>query len=110
MITVRFRPHTLSMLTLYGEGYNESTGDYSPGRECWSERIICRYEPNGHARTVPVGEGKNYVYEYMVYLNRDCPEIRYGQQVRLFDAEGECIGQFASKGFHRGQLDSKLWV
>ncbi len=110
MLTVRFRPHRMSLLSIEGGGYNNALGDYTPGVEKWSGCIPCRYEPNGHARTVPVGEGKNYVYEYTVYLNTDCPEVQFGQQVRLYDGRGNCIGQFASKGFHRGQLDAKLWV
>ena len=110
MQPVRFRPHTLSILEISGGRYDKATGDYVKGVEKWSCRIPCRYEPNGSANTVPIGEGKNYVYDYMVYLNTDCPEIRYGQTVELFDAEGKSHGQFASKGFHRGQLDSKLWL
>ena len=110
MIPVRFRPHTLSMLNVIEGGYNDSTGDYTEGRKEWSEPVPCRYEPNGQARTVPMGEGKDYVYEYKLYLNQDCPEIRYGQKLKLFDAQGDCIGEYTSKGFHRGQLDAKCWV
>ena len=98
------------MLTVVEGGYNDATGDYTEGREEWSGRIPCRYEPNGQARTVPMGEGKDYVYEYKLYLNQDCQEIRYGQKLKLFDAQGDCLGQFTSKGFHRGQLDAKCWV
>lgn len=110
MIPVSFRPHAISLLTMVGGYYDDATGDYTQGYESWSEMIPCRYEPNGKAKTVPVGEGKNYVYEYTVYLNTDCPEIQFGQKVRLFNQCGHCIGEYDAKGFHRGQLDSKLWV
>ena len=110
MMLVRFRPHTLSLLNVIEGGYNEATGDYTEGRKEWSGSIPCRYEPNGSARTVPVGEGKNYVYEYRIYLIQDCPEIRYGQSLKLFDAQGALLGVFTAKGFHRGQLDAKCWV
>ena len=110
MYSVRFRPHTLSLLDVVDGSYDDTTGDYTQGRKEWSERIPCRYEPNGQAKTVPVGEGKDYVYEYKVYLNQDCPEIRFGQKVKLYDADGNELGEFTSKGFHRGQLDSKMWL
>ena len=110
MITVRFRPHLISIMETAGGGYNDETGDFTPGSEVWSDQFPCRYEPNGKAHTVPVGEGKNYTYEYVVYLNTDCPEIRYGQHVRLYDSLGNLKGEYISKGFHRGQLDSKLWL
>lgn len=115
MYGVRFRPHTISLLEVVAGKYDDKAegvvpGDYIPGTEVWSERFPCRYEPNGQAKTVPVGEGRDYVYEYKVYLNQDCPEIRFGQKCRLYDADGNQLGEFTSKGFHRGQLDSKMWV
>ena len=110
MPRVSFRPHTLSLLSV-GEGhYDDATGDFVPASEEWSDKVPCRFEPNGKARTVPVGEDKDYVYDYTVYLNVDCPEIGHGQMVRLFNAQDECIGEFRARGFHRCQLDSKLWV
>lgn len=110
MYNVRFRPHTLSLLDVVNGAYDDATGDYIQGKEEWSERVPCRYEPNGKARTVPVGEGRDYVYEYVVYLNTDCPEIRFGQKLKLYTAEGEELGEFSCRGFHRGQLDAKMWV
>lgn len=115
MIEVRFRPHTISLPDVVAGGYDDKAegvvpGDYIPGTEVWSERIPCRYEPNGRARTIPVGNGKDYVYEYTVYLNTDCPDVRYGQECRLYDQNGVCIGKFKVQGFHRGQLDAKIWV
>ena len=110
MIGVQFRPHTVSLLEVVDGYYCDKTGDYIPGRDEWSERIPCRYEPNGSAKTVPVGEGKDYTYEYVVYLDTDCPDIRFGQKLKLYTAEGDELGEFTSRGFHRGQLDAKLWV
>lgn len=109
MPAVMFRPHALSVLEVPEGGYDEN-GDFVPSAGSWSGRIPCRYEPNGRASTVPVGEGRNYVYSYTVYLGADCPEIAYGQVVRIFDKDGTSIGDFRAKGFHRGQLNARLWV
>ena len=109
MAMVSFRPHTIVLLTV-GEGYQDSNGDYVPGNEEWSEPYPCRAEPNGKARTVPFGDDKGSVYDYTVYMDVDCPVITYGQKVKVFDENGSCIGEFISKGFHKGQLNAKLWI
>lgn len=109
MPNVSFRPHSLSLLHV-GEGQYDENGDFVPAEEGWSDKIPCRYEPNGKARTVPVGEDKDFVYDYTVYLNNDCPDIAYGQMVRLYDKDDQLLGEFRSRGFHRGQLNAKLWV
>ena len=89
MVSVRFRPHKLSILVITG-GYYDANHDYVEGSEYWTDPIPCRYEPNGRARTVPVGESREHV--------------------RLYDAEGDLLDEFEARGFHRGQLDAKLWV
>lgn len=109
MPLVSFRPHSISVLNVEKGSY-DSKGDYIPSREAWSGRIPCRYEPNGSARTIPFGDGKNYVYDYTVYIDRSCPQIEYGQKVELFDESGNTIGRFSVRGFYRNQLNAKLWV
>lgn len=109
MSLVSFRPHVLKTIT-FTDGYYDENRDFHPGTEVFSDPIACRYEPNGAARVVPVGEGQNAVYSYMVYLDVTCPEIPFGTRLELYDKEGQSIGIFSSLGFHRGQLDSKLWV
>lgn len=93
-----------------GEGSYDGNGDFVPATGEWSKDILCRYEPNGKARAIPVGEDKGYVYEYTVYLDNDCPDMEYGQQVRIFRADGSMLGEFRARGFHRGQLNARLWV
>lgn len=109
MPSVMFRPHTLSVRSDPTGGY-DGDGDFVPSDPVWSCRIPCRYEPNGRAATIPVGEDKGYVYEYTVYLGVRCPDIGYGQMVRIFDRCGDSIGDFRCRGFHRGQLNARLWV
>lgn len=106
---VSFRPHSLQLLE-FSSGHYDANGDWQEGIETASEDIECRYEPNGKANVVPIGEGKNAEYSYMVYLNTDCPDIPFGTRVELFDACHKSIGIYSSLGFHRGQLDAKLWV
>lgn len=109
---ISFRPHFISILTPASDGHqDEETGDWVPGsNEQWSELLGCRLESNGQARTVPIGEYRDYVYAYTVYLDRDCPKIQCGQKVRLYDEGHELINEFAAKGFHRWQMHAQLWV
>ena len=109
---INFRPHTISILSPGSEGhYNEETGDWVHGSDAaWSDPLKCRYESNGQARTVPIGENKDYVYAYTVYLDRDCPKIQNGQMVRLYDENGDLLAEYPSKGFHRWQMHAQLWV
>lgn len=109
MALVRFRLHTIRLVTA-GTGSYAENGDYIPAADTLSDPIPCRYEPNGRARTIPFGDDKGYVYDYTIYLNTDCPDIAYDQPLKLYDKDGVCIGDYRCKGFHRGQLDAKLWV
>lgn len=106
---VSFRPHTLNLvLSLSGE-YN-STGKYIPGGQKVIKGVECRYEPNGRANSIVLQDGKVFIYSYMVYLDVDCPEISYGDVVELFDKNGNSIGEFTVQGFHRGQLNARIWL
>lgn len=106
---ISFRPHTLT-LTVSGHGYQREDGVYVPGKDVVISGIPCRYEPNGRAATIALEDGTIYTYSYMVYLGVDCPEISFGDTVELFNQKGGTIGQFTCHGFHRGQLNSRLWV
>ena len=106
---VSFRPHTLRIATT-GGAYAEN-GDWIEGNTTYSEPIPCRYEPNGQARTITLTDGTAYRYSYMVYLtvNPDLV-IHYGDRIELTSQDGRVIGEYEVKGFHRGQLDMKVWV
>lgn len=107
---VSFRPHTMRVLQMSGGGYDENR-DYVPATEEWSEPIPCRYEPNGQARTINLPDGTAYKYSFLVYLNVDPSlSIRYGDKISLTSQDALELGTFEVKGFHRGQLNMKIWV
>ena len=106
---VDFRPHTLNHIVSLPGSY-DATGQYIEGEKVVNEGIECRYEPNGKARSIAIEDGSLYTYSYMVYLDGDCPEISFGDEVELFDQFGKSRGKFTAHGFHRGQLNSKLWL
>lgn len=111
---VSFRPHKMRIVTK-GEGAYDANGDWVPGKgqPTYSAYIPCRYEPNGgRANTIALPDGKEYRYSYTIYLNVDPTlAIKYGDIVELTSQDGVVIGsEFEVRGFHRGQLDMKVWV
>lgn len=107
---VSFRPHKLILKKSFNGSY-DSSGDWVEGSLKTVSTVPCRYEPNGRAQTITLPDGKAFVYSYMVYLNVDpYLDIKYGDIVVLISQDEKKIGEFDVKGFHRGQLDMKVWV
>ncbi len=107
---ISFRPHTLKYASVIS-GYEDEKGDYIAGRVEFTEPAIpCRFEPNGKASSVAFADGRTYVYQYVVYLDRNCRTFDLDEIVRLYDADGNIVAEYKVQGFHRGQLNSKLWL
>lgn len=104
----QFRPHRLQY-QVSSEGYEDDNGDYHFGTSSFEGNIPCRYEPNGKANMIAFEDGKVYVYQYVIYLDQDCREFKIGDTIRLL-SNGSVIAEKQVQGFHRGQLNAKLWV
>lgn len=110
MAIVSFRPHKLRLIRK-GEGAYGPNGDWVEAAEEVALEAPCRYEPNGAARTIMLQDGQEYKYSYMVYLNvNPSISIEYGDIIELVSQDGLSMGRYEVKGFHRGQLDMKVWV
>lgn len=111
MYGISFRPHKLQVVTHIDGGIDEN-GVPAPDVEDFSE-IPCRIEPNGSARQIRFDDGTAHIYSYTVYLNRDCMTFKVGDKVRLIGLDGEVTDsdkEFRVLGFHRYQLNARLWV
>jgi hypothetical protein len=108
---VQFRPHTLRY-SVVTAGYDDEDGNYVAGGSSLSESISCRYEPNGSANSIalPNSNGEVYTYSYIVYLDVTCRDFSYGDIIHLYNQSGSKIAEMPCKGFHRGQLNAKLWL
>lgn len=131
---VSFRPHKLRILDK-GEGYYDSNHDWHEGpkpkpstgntqsgdstqqvettaQEETPTYIPCRYEPNGAAQTITLPDGTAYQYSYTIYLSVNPNlSIQYGDLIELTSQDGVVIAESLEvRGFHRGQLDMKVWV
>lgn len=108
MSVIDLIPHTLSYLHV-SAGYEDENGDWHDGSEEWSEPIKCHAVPAGAANEITFADGTTARYSYTVgRLEPDCREFAIGEKVRL-DVCG-LVREFQVKGFHRYQLQSKLWV
>lgn len=118
---VSFRPHKLRILNK-GEGYYDANHDWHEGLAQGSGNtqsdnqtpvyIPCRYEPNGAAQTITLPDGTAYQYSYTIYLSVNPNlSIQYGDLIELTSQDGVVIAESLEvRGFHRGQLDMKVWV
>ena len=65
-------------------------------------------EPAGAANVIQFEDGIEERYSYTIYLPANCRKFKRGDKIVVthFDSETE----FIVKGFHRYQLQSKIWV
>lgn len=108
MSVISLIPHTLRYLTVI-DGYEDENGDWHEGTEEWSEPIPCHAVAAGQANIIAYADGTTATYSYTVgRLAPDSREYKVGEKVRL-----DILGierEFQVKGFHRYQLQSKIWV
>lgn len=79
-------------------------------KDSWSDYIPCRYETNTKALAITLDTGDAYIYNYIIYLDYSGVEFKCGDNIKLFDQDDNPRGEFIIKGYHRGQLNCKIWV
>lgn len=108
MAVINPKPHLLSFLEV-SEGYEDENGDFHGGTTKWSKPIKCHAVPAGRANEISFPDGSVDYYSYTVgRLDPHCHQFKIGEKVRLTIDDTE--REFKVKGFHRYQLQSKIWV
>ncbi len=108
MSVIELIPHTLRYLNVT-ESYKDENGDWHEGFKEWSDPIECHAVPSGAANEITFPDGTTCTYSYTVgRLSPDCREFKIGEKVMLNVCGLE--REFQVKGFHRYQLQSKIWV
>lgn len=108
MPVIRLIPHRLSFLIIH-QGYEDENGDWHEGTEEWSDPIDCHAVASGPADLIRYADGTTDRYSYTIgRLKPDCREFSIGEKVKL--EIGDWVREFQVKGFHRYQLQSKIWV
>ena len=108
MAVLQVKPHRLSYLVEDG-GYTDSNGDYQRGPSYWEGDIQCDAVPAGASNQMQFDDGVTRTYSYTVYLPKNCKDFKVGEKVRikLYD---NIVRNFEVKGFHRYQMQCKLWL
>jgi len=108
MAVLIFKPCCLSYLVT-SPGHEDDNGDYHPGEESWEGDIECGMVPAGKANEIKFEDGSVKVYSYTVTLPTKCHDFSVGDRVRILMLDGKSR-DFEVKGFHRYQLQCKIWV
>lgn len=105
------RNHTLKyeIVTTTGSTQN-SNGDWVPGTSVTTiVELACRSEPNGQGKTVRSQDGQDIVFNRVVYLDFDAPDIPFGTKIELFN-NGVSLSKDTVKLFERDQKKCRIWV
>ena len=92
------------------QGSIDGNGDPVQGESEWSSPIPCDAVPAGRANERVFEDGVRRSYSHTIYLKKDCPELYFGQTIELRYANSESVSVHSVLGFHRYQLQAKVWV
>lgn len=110
MAVLNFAAHVLDYKE-ETQGYEDENGDWHQGKEEWVVNYcMCDIVPAGKANVITIPDGTTQNYSHTIYnLPRTCREFKYGDTIRIkFYGKEERV--FKVLGFHRYQLQSKIWV
>ena len=88
----------------------DSNGNPMKGEGAWQSQIPCDVVPAGKANERVFEDGVKRSYSYTIYLDKNCEDFYYGQEIMLQRAGSKEVTYHTVKGFHRYQLQAKLWV
>ena len=110
MAVLDFVAHTLDYMHVT-EGYEDENGDWHKGTKEWVENYCkCDIVPAGKANIITIPDGTTQNYSYAIYnLPRTCRKFEYGDTIRI-KLYGQEEREFKVLGFHRYQLQCKIWV
>lgn len=108
MAVLNRNPHRLQYL-ISSLGYEDEDGNYHSDKEYWEGDIPCDAVPVGKAEEKVFEDGVVRKYSYTVYLPSNCQTFSIGDRVKI-RLSGGIEREFEVKGFHRYQLQCKIWV
>lgn len=108
MPVLRLNPHKLSVLFVR-DGYEDGNGDWHQGELEWGEPVDCHAIPAGQANQITFNDGTTANYSYTIGgLNPNMEELKIGDRVLLIIGNDKI--EYSVKGFHRYQLQCKIWI
>jgi len=92
------------------EESEDSEGNPVSGESEWSAKIPCDAVPAGKANERVFEDGVRRAYSHVIYLKPDCCDFFIGQTIELSYNTASAPTFHRVLGFHRYQLQAKLWV
>ncbi len=110
MAVLNLAAHTLDYKDVRN-GYEDENGDWHQGNEEWVENYCrCDIVPAGKANVITIPDGSIHSYSHVIYnLPKTCRKFEYGDIIRI-KFYGLEEREFKVLGFHRYQLQCKIWV
>lgn len=108
---LNFRPHRIQLITTSKAGGVDEDGVPIPDTES-VEDMRCNIVPNGRGEVIYL-DGTATNYSYHIFLDRDCPDFKKGDRVKLFGLDGKELKSdkgYVVKQFFRYQLNAQVWV
>lgn len=92
------------------DGFTDADGNYHPGKSVWEFCCDCDVVPAGEANKIVIQDGSIDYYSYIVYnLPIGIKKFEHGDFIKLILLGGEEV-TVKVKGFHRYQLQCKIWA
>lgn len=92
------------------EGYIDEDGNFLPGSKSWKRCCSCDFVPNGSALKISIPDGNVEYYSYTISNIPVCvDDFEYGDYIKLLIHGGKEL-ILKVKGFHRYQLQCKIWA
>lgn len=110
MALLDFAAHTLSYKEVEA-GHEDENGDWVQGSERWVQDYCkCDIVPAGKANVITIPDGSAQTYSYSIYnLPKTCRKFEYGDTIKI-KLYGQEEKVFKVLGFHRYQLQCKMWI
>ncbi len=104
---VKQYPHKLKASYVNGS-LQDTDGNWLTGPDTIVERP-CRAEPNSRNALVTAADGKQIVYEYVLYMQLPMETIPLATELKVYNGE-ELLCTNTVKRFERGQLNARIWL
>lgn len=110
MAVLNFASYSLDYKVI-AQGYEDGKGDWIQGEKSWiKDYCKCDVVPAGRADVISLPDGTVQHYSYTIYnLPNTCRDFAYGDIIRI-KPDGGNAREFKVLGFHRYQLQCKIWI
>lgn len=101
-------PHTLEVESITNPTQNIS-GDWIGGSSSFNQICVCRDTPNGAGKMLNLTDGKNIIYNSILYCPLGDYSISVNDKIRVMD-NGSVRLEGTVLRISKGQFNVRIWV